>query len=464
MAVKRYDGSQWVTVAGKGDQGTSSSISTWVKTASGGETSLSGNDDNSQALSYTVGQELVFINGTLLKRGSDYTATDGTTITGLAALAANDVATVWTVTAFSVTNAISNTLVDAKGDLVTASGADVPARLAVGNNGETLVADSSASAGLRWQGQFMAGKNAIINGDFRINQRAFSSSTTSGSNVYGFDRWFMYYSNGTCTYSAQTFTPGAAPVAGYEAVNFARIQTTGQTLVSAETELIQRIEDVRTFAGQTVTLSFWAKAASGTPKIAINYGQEFGSGGSANVQTYGGQVTISTTWTRYSLTFAVPSISGKTIGTGSTFCQLLFWLSAGSNFDARTGSIGIQTNTFDIWGVQLEAGSVATPFTTATGTLAGELAACQRYYEKGRKDIWSGNTTNAVQYYNNLRFAVTKRTTSPTITVVSTALSGFPSISTAEIGAESFRFTATANATQDGSYYSIEEWNASAEL
>ena len=150
MAVKRYDGSAWQVVAGKGDQGTSSSISTWVKTASGGETSLSGNDDNSQSLSYTVGQELVFINGTLLKRGSDYTATTGTSITGLTALAANDVATVWTVNAFSVTNAISNTLVDAKGDLIVATAADTPARLAVGANDTVLTADSSTATGLKW--------------------------------------------------------------------------------------------------------------------------------------------------------------------------------------------------------------------------------------------------------------------------------------------------------------------------
>jgi hypothetical protein len=47
-------------------------------------------------------------------------------------------------------NAIQNTIVDAKGDLIAASAADTPARLAVGNNGETLVADSSAATGLKW--------------------------------------------------------------------------------------------------------------------------------------------------------------------------------------------------------------------------------------------------------------------------------------------------------------------------
>jgi hypothetical protein len=48
------------------------------------------------------------------------------------------------------TNAIQNAIVDAKGDLIAASAADTPARLAVGNNGETLVADSSTSTGLKW--------------------------------------------------------------------------------------------------------------------------------------------------------------------------------------------------------------------------------------------------------------------------------------------------------------------------
>ncbi len=134
-----------------------------------------------------------------------------------------------------------------KGDLYTYSTTD--ARLAVGNNGETLVADSSATTGLRWQGDYAAGKNKIINGDFFINQRNFSSDTSTFA--YGFDRWAYYYVSGTTTYSAQTFTTGAAPVAGYEARNFARMAVTGQTGGTAQAVLYQNIEDVRTFAGQT---------------------------------------------------------------------------------------------------------------------------------------------------------------------------------------------------------------------
>lgn len=233
---------------------------------------------------------------------------------------------------------------------------------------------------------FAAGKNKIINGDFFINQRGFSSSTTSGD--YTFDRWkiFSALSAGSATYSAQTFTAGTAPVTGYEARNFFRCVTSGTTSASTASYsfFTQYIEDVRTFANQTITVSFWAKAASGTPKIAVEATQTFGSGGSpsANVNTYAGQVTLSTSWTRYSVTVAIPSISGKTIGTTANTSALLttFWVTAGSDFNSRTGSLGLQDNTFDVWGVQVESGRVATPFQTATGTIQGELAACQRYY------------------------------------------------------------------------------------
>jgi hypothetical protein len=242
-----------------------------------------------------------------------------------------------------------------------------------GTSGDVTVSFDQANFG---GGQFAAGKNKIINGDFRINQRAFTSITTDGT--YGFDRWALGTAGGA-TYTPQTFTAGAAPVAGYEAINFAQVATTGQTATSTITILLERIEDVRTFAGQTATVSFWAKATSGTPKIAVEMQQNFGSGGSANVNTYAGQITMTTSWVRYSVTVAVPSVSGKTIGT-SSFLALQLWTSAGSDFNARTGSLGIQTATIGIWGVQVEAGSVATAFQTATGTIQGELAACQRYY------------------------------------------------------------------------------------
>jgi hypothetical protein len=274
-------------------------------------------------------------------------------------------------------NAIQNTIVDAKGDLITATAADTPARLAVGNSGETLVADSSATTGLSYKEDYAAGKNKIINGDFNINQRAFTTTTTDGA--YTFDRW-RNGSDALTTVSAQTFTPGAAPVSDYESTNFIRLVSAGQSAAGAASIIAQRFEDVRTLTG-TVTISFWAKAGSGAPKLSLEIDQQYGSGGSTRVTNDAGQVTLSTSWVRYSKTVTVSSFSGKTIGAGN-FAILNIFCSAGSNFNARTGSLGIQSNTFDIWGVQVEAGSVATAFQTATGTLQGELAACMRYCYK----------------------------------------------------------------------------------
>jgi len=223
-------------------------------------------------------------------------------------------------------------------------------------------------------------RNKIINGDFGINQRAFTSITAS--DTYGFDRWAFQASGGTSTMTPQTFTVGSPAQTGYESANFCRLATSGQTLTGHYSILYQKIEDVRTFANSTVTVSFWAKAASGNPKIALEFGQVFGTGGSpsAGVNTYAGQATISTSWARYSITATVPSISGKTIGTtaNTSLLGINFWVSAGSTFNSRTGSIGLQNNTFDIWGVQVERGSVATPFEQRP--IGTELALCQRYY------------------------------------------------------------------------------------
>jgi hypothetical protein len=251
-----------------------------------------------------------------------------------------------------------------------------------------------------------AGKNKIINGDFSINQRAFTSTTTNA--VYTFDRWLLILTNGggTVTCTAQTFTPGSAPVSGYESTNFVRIVTAGQTTADSRAAYEHRIEDVRSFAGQTITVSFYAKSGSGTPNINAQTTQVFGPGGSSDVATVVTKKTISTSWDRYSFTLNVPSISGKTIGT-SSYLRIRIWVSAGADNASVSDALGIQNNTFDIWGVQAEAGSIATPFQTATGTLQGELAACQRYYVRFDNDATNGihgiglayDTTNT--YFSN---------------------------------------------------------------
>ena len=214
---------------------------------------------------------------------------------------------------------------------------------------------------------YAAGKNAIINGAFNVWQRGTSISLTNNTYGYGADRFIAYlsFSAGTSSFSQQTFTPGTAPVAGYEGQYFGRI-TCGST--STYLELNQRIEDVRVFAGQTVTFSFWAKSSAAIV-ITPLFNQNFGSGGSTTVSTSASNITLTSSWVRYTSTIALPSISGKTIGTNA-------YLNASMTYASGT----LNSATIDTWGWQVEASSTATTFQTATGTIQGELAACQRYY------------------------------------------------------------------------------------
>jgi hypothetical protein len=217
---------------------------------------------------------------------------------------------------------------------------------------------------------FVAGKNKILNGDMSIWQRGTSITLSSGANgAFGPDRFIFeaYGSSTAATATRQTFTPGTAPVSGYESQYFARLTNFA---TATAWQIRQRIENVQTFAGQTVTFSFWAKASTALTGINYESIQNFGSGGSTSIPVAlaTGQ-TLSTSWTRYLITTNVASIAGKTIGAGSYI-----------EFNIYQGSGATNSSTIDTWGWQVEAGPVATPFQTATGTPQGELAACQRYY------------------------------------------------------------------------------------
>ena len=255
-----------------------------------------------------------------------------------------------------------------------------------------------------------AGKNKIINGDFGIWQRGNSFSNPLDS-TYNADRWLIEHdgTGATRTISQQTFTPATAPVAGYEGTYFLRYAVSGGTSNTYQ-QIEQRVENVRVFAGNTVTLSFWAKADAART-ISILYRRSYGSGGSTAEQTsVGSAINITTSWVRYSVTTTVASLSGKTLGAGS-FTQWIL------RFAAATAQ------TIDIWGVQLEYGSTATPFQTASGgSPQAELAMCQRYYYLHASGT-AGSICNFL-YFNSttvtamILFPVTMRT-APTLAATS---------------------------------------------
>jgi hypothetical protein len=233
---------------------------------------------------------------------------------------------------------------------------------------------------------FVAGKNKIINGDFGVWQRGTSFAATANVEAFSADRW-KYNSDGgsgSITISQQTFTPGAAPVAGYEGQYFWRYTCTTARTSQTYNVLFSNLEDVRLFAGQTMTISFWAKASSAVTLPAVYVQQQYGTGGSATTAAgfYTG-FNVTTSWQRFTFTLNMPSISGKTIGTNS-FLRPVIDLGTASNVTGLS---------VDIWGVQMETGNVATPFTTASGSIGGELALCQRYYYR-----ISSNASNLFAY------------------------------------------------------------------
>ena len=122
----------------------------WSKAPTGGTTALSGLDDSSVSLVYSVGYEQVYRNGVLLSRGNDYTATTGTTITLIDATITGDIIEVFAQQLVPLTDAISKGQFTAKGTLLSATAASTPGVLGVGANGTVLTAASGQATGLEW--------------------------------------------------------------------------------------------------------------------------------------------------------------------------------------------------------------------------------------------------------------------------------------------------------------------------
>ena len=226
-------------------------------------------------------------------------------------------------------------------------------------------------------------KNKLINPRFLVAQRGSSLAVGSSFNDYAcIDRWRTFTSGSSATVSQQVFTPGQG-VVPYEPEAYMRHVVTSVAGANNGCCVTQFIEDVRTLAGQTATVSFWAKADA-NKNIAVEFGQYFNQsgGGSAPVNAIGSQlVALTTAWQKITVTVNIPSISGKTVVDGGTNgLAVTFWFDAGSSFATRAANLGQQSGTFDIADAQVEPGSIATPLEIRHIEI--ESGMCLRYFMK----------------------------------------------------------------------------------
>jgi hypothetical protein len=270
-------------------------------------------------------------------------------------------------------------------------------------------------------------RNLIINGAMQVWQRGTGSQAVTNGDYELADRWIYFINGATATTSQQSFTVGQTSVPS-EPEYFLRTSVAANSGASDYCILAQHIEGVRTAAGQTVTVSFWAKSSVNGNQIGVEFNQTFGGGGSSRVTTTGGSeaVTLSTEWQKYTVTKQIGSIAGKTIGS-SDFFELYFWMSSGSTYAARSASIGNQEGDFDITGVQLEVGKVATPFEHRS--YGEELALCQRYFQTlaNGELVGSKNTSSRMRITAKL---TTELRSAPTVSRVSGTTVAFQGVAT----------------------------------
>jgi hypothetical protein len=283
---------------------------------------------------------------------------------------------------------------------------------------------------------------------------------------YTLDRWLIAVTTDTGVALAQAALADSDRTGiGDEAARFAATCSfTGNSAAGANTRFIQNVENVRRLAGKTVTLSFFAYASANGLKLGANIMQYFGTGGSPSAQVNGtGQsITMPTagTWGRYTLTFAVPSTAGKTLGTnGDDYTALQFWYSSGSTNNALAGNIGVQSGTVNIWGVQLEIGTQATPLEKRDPVL--ELQQCQRFYQVGSVQMNSYNVAGGV-IGQTVPFQVVMRAP-PTLTVVGTPSYSNATGLTLQAG-PAYSLVSYATVTANGTAYFTGTFTASADL
>lgn len=318
-------------------------------------------------------------------------------------------------------------------------------------------------------------ENLCINGTFDIWQR----NTTQTSSGYGSDdRWNNTNSGTTKTHSRQAFTAGQTLVPN-NPLYYSETVVTSSAGSSNYCQKSYKIKDVTKLSGKTVCLVFYG-SADASKNIAIEGGQDFGSGGSSSVNSISVQtVALTTTFTKAAIFLTFPSVTGKTIGAGD-YSRISFWFDAGSSFDSRTNTLGQQSGTFNLAEVQIYISDVE--LATRRRTFEETLWECLPYYEKSYDlSVVPGTVTaagamsaftNSTSSVGGFRFE-RRKIAVPTVTVYSsvTGASGNVRNSAADhaavatqIGEDGVSYINVAGATLTTSAIVQYQYTAEAEL
>jgi hypothetical protein len=247
---------------------------------------------------------MVYINGVLLERGVDYTASNGTTITGLTALVAGDIATVASPSAFSVANAIPLSTVTAKGDHIVATGSGAVTNVPVGADGTTLVANSSASTGVSWQAPAMTFINAtsfsgvsaqnidsLFSAAYDKYTVVVNITAASASNADLLIYFRSAGSNVTTNNNTETLTTYSTTLAGAERANLlviGSISTTYPTFSSCSVDVFNPyLSQVTTFSSNGGVVS-----NAGVPYQFRSWGYNFSTTSMTGLSLYPSSGTI----------------------------------------------------------------------------------------------------------------------------------------------------------------------------
>jgi len=307
-------------------------------------------------------------------------------------------------------------VIDAKGDLLVGTADDTVGRQAVGANGTVLMADSAQTNGIAWSEQSLGYRNVVINGAMQIAQRGTSTASITTSGYYTADRFNINLNSlGTWTQTVENDAPTGS---GFRKSLKLLCTTADATPAAGDLFLFRQFIEGQnlqqflkgTASAKQFTLSFWVKGTTtGT------YTCELEDRDNTRAVSASYSIVAANTWEKKTITFPADTTGAFdndnarsldvvwALGAGTTYTSGTLqttWSSItnANRFVGQTNVAAATNNYWQITGIQLEAGSVATPFEFED--IGTTIAKCQRYFQKSYNiDVAPGTNTSAGASY-----------------------------------------------------------------